>query len=99
MELDKLDRTKQLFTLTIGEFIDLVNTLMGQRAANDEPETPGKCVYGIAGIAEILNCSISTANRIKKSGVIDKAITQRGRLIMVDVELAKLLYDNSKKKH
>ena len=29
-----------------------------------------------------------TANRIKKSGKIDKAITQIGRKIIVDVELA-----------
>ena len=32
--------------------------------------------------------AIPTANRIKKSGVIDKAITQCGRKIIVDSELA-----------
>lgn len=44
--------------------------------------------HGIAGIAKIFGCSISTANRIKKSGVIDSAITQVGRKIVVDSELA-----------
>ena len=45
-------------------------------------------VYGIRGIAEIFNCSLPTANRIKKSGRIDKAITQVGRKIVIDAELA-----------
>lgn len=44
--------------------------------------------HGIAGIAKIFGCSIPTANRIKKSGVIDSAITQVGRKIVVDSELA-----------
>ena len=37
---------------------------------------------------KFFKCSIPTANRIKKSGVIDAAITQVGRKIVVDVELA-----------
>ena len=45
-------------------------------------------VYGIAGICEIFGCSKPTAIRIKKSGRIDKAITQVGRKIVIDVELA-----------
>ena len=47
-----------------------------------------KLAYGIKGIAETFGCSIPTANRIKKSGVIDKAISQLGRKIVVDVDLA-----------
>ena len=43
---------------------------------------------GILGIAKLFGCSLPTANRIKKSGKIDKAITQIGRKIIVDVELA-----------
>ncbi len=42
----------------------------------------------IRGIAETFGCSLPTANRIKKSGKIDKAITQIGRKIIIDVELA-----------
>lgn len=36
----------------------------------------------------VFGCSVPTANRIKKSGVIDKAITQIGRKIVVDADLA-----------
>lgn len=45
-------------------------------------------VYGIAGLARLFNCSIPTANRIKASGKLDKAIKQIGRKIVVDAELA-----------
>jgi len=48
----------------------------------------GQYVYGILGIAKLFGCSLPTANRIKKSGKIDKAITQIGRKIIVDAELA-----------
>lgn len=54
-----------------------------------------KYVYGIRGIANLLNCSIAKANRIKKRGIIDEAIIQEGRSIMVDVELALSLIKNN----
>ena len=45
-------------------------------------------VYGLAGIALLFGCSLSTANRIKQSGKINRAITQGGRKIIVDADLA-----------
>ena len=45
-------------------------------------------VYGLAGIARLFGCSLLTANRIKQSGKINRAITQVGRKIIVDAELA-----------
>lgn len=45
-------------------------------------------VYGIGGIARLFGCSMPTANRIKKSGKIDRAITQIGRKIIVDADMA-----------
>ena len=68
--------------------------LLLQNADKGTAKAPAEVVpekhyeYGIAGIAKIFGCSIPTANRIKKSGKIDKAITQIGRKIIVDVELA-----------
>ena len=47
-----------------------------------------KYVYGIKGIADLFGCSVPTANKIKRSGKIDKAIIQVGRKIIVDAELA-----------
>ena len=45
-------------------------------------------VYGLAGIAHLFGCSLPTANRIKQSGKINRAITQIGRKIIVDADLA-----------
>ena len=45
-------------------------------------------VYGLAGIARLFGCSLPTANHIKQSGKINRAITQVGRKIIVDAELA-----------
>ena len=42
----------------------------------------------IGGIARLFGCSMPTANRIKKSGKIDRAITQIGRKIIVDADMA-----------
>ena len=62
----------------------------GQAEALPQPvtDTEKKYVYGILGIAKLFGCSLPTANRIKKSGKIDKAITQIGRKIIVDAELS-----------
>lgn len=57
----------------------------------DSQETRGKkrnLVYGLAGLSELLGCSVSTAARIKKSGVLDPAIHQTGKIIVVDADLA-----------
>ena len=40
------------------------------------------------GLARLFGCSLPTANRIKQSGKIDRAITQIGRKIIIDSELA-----------
>ena len=45
-------------------------------------------VTAYSDFSKIFGCSIPTANRIKKSGVIAPAITQVARKIVVDVELA-----------
>lgn len=53
-----------------------------------EPSSQKRYVYGYQGIASLFGCSKSTAQRIKKSGVIDDAITQVKRKITVDADLA-----------
>ncbi len=76
--------------MTGEEFIMLSRHASGQTEAQPQPvtDTSRKYVYGIPGIAKLFGCSLPTANRIKKSGKIDKAITQIGRKIIVDAELA-----------
>lgn len=68
--------SKQIGEMTGFEFLELMQAKQKQY------------VYGIEGIASLFNCSTPTANRIKASGKIDKAIKQIGRKIIVDAELA-----------
>ena len=83
---------KPLWQMTGEEFLFLVKS----GTAKDENTSSikitdvslSKYVYGLSGIANLFGCSIPTANRIKKSGKIDKAIRQIGRKIIVDAEFA-----------
>ena len=61
-----------------------------------QPKEEEHNVYGIAGIAQIFGCSIPTASRIKKSGIINGAITQVGRKIVVNADKALELAHQSK---
>lgn len=83
--------SKPVWQMTGEEFVFLNRHAL----QNDGTETPHtitdtgrKYVYGIVGISQLFGCSMPTANRIKKSGKIDRAITQIGRKIIVDAELA-----------
>lgn len=88
-----------IWQLTVGEFIELQ-----QRFSNTNPPTnvatnrEKRLVYGLKGIAELFNCSIVTAQKIKNEGIIDKAITQLGKKIIVDADLALKLANESKVK-
>ena len=82
---------KPLWQMTGEEFLFLSNSTT-QKAETCQVKvtdaTSAKYVYGLKGIADLFGCSIPTANRIKKSGKIDKAIKQIGRKIIVNAELA-----------
>lgn len=90
MNLDEL-RVKPLWQMTGEEFLFLqqhAESEVQQQSKTVVADTSKKYVYGIGGIARLFGCSIPTASRIKKSGKIAKAITQIGRKIIVDAELA-----------
>ncbi len=88
----KIDPNTRIIDLTVGQLMELLESVQG--TTEHAPEQERRLVYGIAGIAQIFNCSIATANRIKKSGKINKAISQRGRLIVVDANKALELFNN-----
>ena len=67
---------------------------------NTQPSSQKRYVQGYQGIADLFGCSRSTAQRIKKSGIIDEAITQVNRKILVDADLAlQLVKDSNYKVH
>ena len=74
----------RIIDLTVGELKSIIRS----EAPKVENVPERRIVYGLKGIAEIFGCSTPTAQRIKNSGKINKAITQVGRKIIVDVEKA-----------
>lgn len=83
------DLNTPIWQLTVGEFLELQKKEDPAKAeVQNQPNVAQKYVYGIAGIAELFNCSKTTANAIKQSGKIDKATRQVGRKIIVDASLA-----------
>lgn len=99
MEIENL-LEKPIWQMTGQEFLALNeqcrSTVQDQQIVSiSDISLNKKYVYGIRGIANLLNCSIAKANRIKKRGIIDEAIIQEGRSIMVDVELALSLIKNN----
>lgn len=64
-------------------------------SAEEEISSNKRYVQGYQGIAELFGCSKSTAQRIKKSGIIDDAILQINRKILVDADLALQLVKES----
>lgn len=88
--MNRFDLNAPLWQLTVGEFMEVIRDVMRETTPQPgEQKREGKqLVYGIDGIASIFQCSRTTAQRIKNSGVIDKAITQVGRKITIDVDKA-----------
>lgn len=80
---------KPLMMLTGGELVELLLTAIGQTTDGSDAQVAehGKqYVYGVAGLAKLLGCSIATAQRRISSGKIDQCIIRSGRLIMIDKE-------------
>ena len=93
---------KPLYKMTGADVIELSKVIRlseAKEAADSPPEK--QYVYGISGIAELLNCSISTATRYKASGVLDLAIKQTGHTIVAEagltLELIKKVKRNRRK--
>lgn len=93
----KFDPNTRIIDLTVGELMDLLETTI-KTTPQEAPTKPEKrLVYGISGIAQLFNCSMTTANRIKASGRINGAIMQNGRTIVVDADLALELFNTNNK--
>lgn len=87
--IQTIDANTPIAMLTVRQFQDLMSIChVPQEHKTEDAEITKKFVYGIAGLARLFGCSIPTASRIKASGKIDKAITQIGRKIIVDADLA-----------
>lgn len=83
---------KQLITCTVEEFIEALRHGLGLAAfegnvVQEEPRAKKHYVYGLAGLAQLLGCSQSTASRIHRSGAIAAATKRSGRILIFDADL------------
>ena len=85
---------KPIWQLSGREFVALMKSTLQDAESGKEEEPRKRFVYGLDGICELFGCSKSTAERIKQSGVINAAISQVNRKIVVDAELALQLFGN-----
>ncbi len=91
-----MDLEKPLWQLSVGEFIKLLESQTPTAPTVEVEDRAPDYEYGIAGIAKIFRCSDSSAKRIKASGIIDGAIKQHGRLIVIDRKMALELFGSKK---
>ena len=90
-----MNRNKMIFNLTVGEFIEALQEGIGfsspvvneEQMVQQNTRVQKHYVYGLKGLCSLLGCSLSTAARIKKSGAIDAATSQRGKIIVFDADL------------
>jgi len=82
-----MDLNTKISDLTLGELLEVLGAVT---------RVPGRgTVSGLAGLAELFGVSLSTAKRFKASGILDRAISQRGHVIVTDAALALRLYSEA----
>ena len=79
---------KQLKEILKGEQIHEITEIDGNYQAK-------RYVYGLAGISKLFKVSLPTAQKYK-NGLLGEAVSQRGRIIITDVDMAMDLFKNFK---
>lgn len=72
-----------IFQLTVNQLLEIMNKRQEPIPVTKVDTTQKEYVYGIAGLAKLLNCSLPTAQRIKNSGEVP--YTKYGRKIVFEV--------------
>lgn len=91
-----INESTPLSFLTVGQFLQLLNDKVQQTPAAPAPapsDNQKRLVYGLAGIRNLFNVSHATAFKYKE-GILKDAVSQRGRKIVVDVDLALELFNS-----
>ncbi len=75
-----IDLNKPLWQLTAGEFLEVTKGIEQPPVIVEYKED--EFVYGLDGLAKLINASRTTANELRQSGKIDKATHQTGRKLI-----------------
>lgn len=88
---------KPFFSMTGSEILQLFGTIAESKTITQD-FTDKKYVYGIRGLANLLGCGKTNAQKVKSSGIIDEAVYQIGQRIIIDSEKALELIKNKPQK-
>ena len=85
-------RDTRIIDLTLGQFTEWMKE-MGFEAK--KPAEHKNYVYGLSGIMSLFGCKKSKAQRLK-DGLLAPAVSQNGKLIVVDADKAMELFNQQK---
>ncbi len=72
----KYDLSTPLLDLTVGEFMELQQSIRSKRKID--------FIYGYGGLQQLLGCSVSFVAKLRREGTLDEATYQIGQIIMFD---------------
>ncbi|MDV2442562.1 hypothetical protein CMV00_01950 [Elizabethkingia anophelis] len=92
------DLNTPIWQLTAAELVEILASEMRNFKEDLPPLSIEKkeYVYGLSGLSKILGCSKNHAGKLKSSGLLDDAIIQNGRKIIIDKEKALELFNEKK---
>lgn len=93
-----INESTPIAMLTVGQLREVLGLkdVDTEKVTTEATDKPKRYVYGLAGIRQLFRVSHPTAQKYK-DGILRDAVSQRGRVIVVDVDKAMELF-NSKKK-
>jgi len=85
--MNNISTQTRLIDLTVEDLLSIIDERLTKNST-DTQKSSNELKYGIAGIQEIFKCSRVKAQEIKNSGIINKAIVQLGRKIIINPAVA-----------
>ena len=83
----------------MGEFLQMLDEHLAVKAESSQPTSETRrLVYGLKGIQDLLGCSHKAA-QFYKDHIICEAVSQCGRKIVTDADLALKLFDQRRNRH
>ena len=85
--------------LTVGQLRSVLDSSLKERTVKPEETditAPKRYVHGIVGIKNLFNVSYPTAYKMKQT-ILRPAISQQGRVILTDVDLALKIFKEHEK--
>lgn len=92
-----INKDTPIAMLTVGQLQEILGLTENQKHEHTKVNDPKKYVYGLEGISRLFNVSRVTARKYKDSFLSD-AISQRGRIIITDIDKAMELFQKRNEK-